>query len=290
MDQDRGCTLGYAADLILFLTKQIHQNTKIIIQNGYITSVEQLEGSVWSAKLQKEFTLPATNPIPVANLAQSDSISAHKIVLAHGSEPIYPLTAALPVLDLDIALTPTQLKRYIEEKEITRMAVIGSSHSAILALKNIIDVSKNVEVIHFYRSQLRFASYQKDWILYDNTGLKGIAADWAREEYPTLSRIKKVKLSGDPIEEVNTYAEHHHTGIQAVYAVGYTKSNAPVILVRGEAVELRFDPLNGKFNIPSLYGCGIAYPEQVTDPAGNVEFAVGFFKFMKFVKRVAQDW
>lgn len=29
-----------------------------------------------------------------------------------------------------------------------------------------------------------------------------------------------------------------------------------------------------------MYGCGIAFPEQVTDRVGNVELAVGLFKFL----------
>lgn len=42
--------------------------------------------------------------------------------------------------------------------------------------------------------------------------------------------------------------------------------------------------------VPGMYGAGIAWPERVKDPHGNVEFAVGFKKFMKFVKRVSPAW
>ena len=42
--------------------------------------------------------------------------------------------------------------------------------------------------------------------------------------------------------------------------------------------------------LDGLFGAGIAYPERVTDRVGNVESAVGWFKFMTFLKRVARDW
>jgi len=281
MDQDQGCDLGFAADLVLFLTQQVHQRTDVIVHTGYITRIEQQESGIYNASLHEDFN---------ATSVPKEHINATKIVLANGSQPIKPIDPQLPELDLDLALTPSLLKKYIEDNKITSMAVVGSSHSAILALKNITECAPDMDVIHFYRSQLRFAVYQKDWILYDNTGLKGIAADWARKCYRDTQKIQKVKLTGDPVAEVNTYERYHHLGTKTVYAIGFSRSNVPVVSVRGEAVALKIDPFTGKFNLPGIFGCGIAYPEQVTDPAGNVEFAVGFFKFMQFVKKVCKDW
>jgi hypothetical protein len=62
--------------------------------------------------------------------------------------------------------------------------------------------------------------------------------------------------------------------------------------------EPAFDTLTGKFfwakggqgYLDGLFGAGIASPERVTDRVGNVESAVGWFKFMPFVERVAPDW
>jgi hypothetical protein len=50
-----------------------------------------------------------------------------------------------------------------------------------------------------------------------------------------------------------------------------------------------FTDKQGK-KIPGLYGAGIAYPEKVVDPEGNVEYAVGLAKFMKYLKRVVPNW
>ncbi|MBH1945667.1 hypothetical protein I5L01_15745 [Erythrobacter sp. YJ-T3-07] len=60
---------------------------------------------------------------------------------------------------------------------------------------------------------------------------------------------------------------------------------------------LEFDHETGGFKdantgkeLPGLFGAGIAFPERVIDKEGNVEHAVGFFKFMKFLKRVVPEW
>jgi len=283
MDQTKGCCLGYAADLVLFLTNEIHAQKTVSTHTGYVNKIEQIEGQIWSTYVEN-------SPNSDQQTRGQTHLTFKKAVLANGSAPVRPLNPTLPELDLDLALTPSLLKEYITQNQVTSMAVVGSSHSAILALKNMTDCPQIEKVIHFYRSQLRFAVYQEGWILYDNTGLKGIAADWAREQYPSISKILKVKLSGDPIEEVDTYAKYHDIRMKTVYAVGFSRNNVPSVFVRGEQVELKFNSLNGQFNMPGIYGCGIAYPEQVTDPAGNVEFAVGFFKFMKFVKRVCSEW
>jgi hypothetical protein len=44
--------------------------------------------------------------------------------------------------------------------------------------------------------------------------------------------------------------------------------------------------------VPGLMGAGIAFPERVVDRKyGHEEFNVGFFKFMKAVKKwVVSDW
>jgi len=37
-------------------------------------------------------------------------------------------------------------------------------------------------------------------------------------------------------------------------------------------------------------GVYIAWPNRVTDPEGNVEYAVGLAKFMSFLKEVVPNW
>ena len=57
------------------------------------------------------------------------------------------------------------------------IGVIGSSHSGVLALMNLLQMKNGPRVINFYRSPLRYAIYLEDGrIAYDNTGLKVGAA------------------------------------------------------------------------------------------------------------------
>jgi hypothetical protein len=79
--------------------------------------------------------------------------------------------------------------------------------------------------------------------------------------------------------------------------VGFTRDPLPQLGRDGEPLKMEFDHGSGKFHeqedgpeIPGLFGAGIAFPERVVDPRGNVEYAVGFFKFMKFLKRVVPTW
>ncbi len=62
----------------------------------------------------------------------------------------------------------------------TTVAVFGSSHSAMIVLPNLL-ANPVAKVINFYRSPLEYAVYLKGWTLFDDVGLKGQAACWARE-------------------------------------------------------------------------------------------------------------
>lgn len=201
-------------------------------------------------------------------------------------------------LDLDTTLKPSLLKDTVPRG--SRVAVVGSSHSAILALKNLQELPE-VEVVNFYRSALLYAEYKDGWILYDNTGLKGIAATWAREVLAgesLPSNLRRINLKQDSRSELEVYDQELKNCTHLVSAIGYEINPLPKILVDDAPVEPEFDPLTGRFRkakgakelLPGLFGAGIAYPERVTDPAGNIESAVGWFKFGKALKKWSPEW
>jgi hypothetical protein len=279
MDREAGCTLGYAADLVFFLTQEIIRtlDKEVKILKGTAKTLSRVSSS-------KCWTITTTSP------EQQDSHEAECVVLATGSAPVEPRTSHTSTISLDTALTPSLLKQKLDKQRSNKIAVVGSSHSAILALKNVCDHSPNNQVLHFYRSTLKFAEYKDNWILYDNTGLKGLAADWAKETYPTLPNIKRFRLNGKAADEERLYAQEVPSCNFIVYAIGYKPVPVPQVSVDGKAFTIEFNALTGKFNVDNLFGCGIAFPERVTDPLGNVEYAVGFFKFMTFVKKVSPSW
>lgn len=170
----------------------------------------------------------------------------------------------------------------------------------------------NIRIKWFTRHPLRYAEYKNGWILYDNTGLKGIAAEFARDQLESnrlpVSEagrfITHIDCSssggGDRGKELNQFKTHLPTCDFVVQAIGFTRDQLP-ILSSGDhhgLISPQFDHCTGRFHhgngsmkeIPGLFGAGIAFPERVTDPYGNVEYAVGFWKFMGFIRRVCPEW
>lgn len=377
-------------------------------------------------------------------------------------------------IDLDACLSPSTLLSIFPSSSSSIIAVIGSSHSAILCLRNLYTLStsrqRDIRIINFYRSPLKYAQIEADGrIRYDNTGLKGVAAQWAKDylevdgehQVDAASILTRIKLperkrrrrqgdgdgsssmSGEQKkeeedaldgndEEDTVYATHLHQCTHIVYAIGYERCIIPRISVAstvsspsssneglsssssssstsasatipsgkqpsqlsqlhqssssrdslaseltgkpiattttttttmpnsasstiatvnsshngksytnnhssssnlsshngnhindtGSSSNVRyippdqiiFNPILGSFTrkpqqdhrhstasvtgvqapvgipIPGLYGCGIAFPQQVVDVSGDKEYAVGFWKFMKFVKSVVGKW
>lgn len=80
------------------------------------------------------------------------------------------------------------------------------------------------------------------------------------------------------------------------HAVGFERNKLPTLLRGEEKLDVVFDHETGGFKeeggkeVEGLYGAGIAFPERVVDPEGNVEMAVGLWKFMAFLKKVVPKW
>jgi hypothetical protein len=74
-------------------------------------------------------------------------------------------------------------------------------------------------------------------------------------------------------------------GDRVIYAVGF---HPRVIKVAG-LVELQHNVYNGII-APGLFGFGIAFPKQTTDPFGNREESVGLWKFMTHINSVLPIW
>lgn len=300
LPQDTGCDLGYAADMCLMLTEGLKKTPGVEARQGSVTAATLDESNGWTVEMS------------LAEGETSKAISS-RLILCTGSSPN---SQELPVkidnikpLELDYALSPTIVSKELPKGPLT-VGVIGASHSAVLVLINLYNLASSthpdLRIKWFTRHPLRFAEFMDGWILRDNTGLKGAAAAWAKENLekdkfdssPVSKFISKVEYQKD--NEIETYEQHLPECQYYVQAIGYKRDPTPP-LKRGvgtDAVEISPNYIHetGGFNdadgnkIPSLYGAGIAWPERVTDPYGNVEYAVGFWKFMKYIKRVSGDW
>ncbi|MDF1653772.1 MAG: FAD-dependent oxidoreductase [Coxiellaceae bacterium] len=229
---------------------------KIVGKQTTVTSLSQ-QGSGWQLQCEN-----------------GDVIQAGQVVLCVGAEP-KTMNESCDEMPLELALNPERVAAEVNPDN--TIAVFGSSHSAVLVIKNLLE--RGCEVINFYRSPLLYAIYHGDWIEYDNTGLKGLAARWAKENLESNSYPKLTRYPSD----AEHIAEHLPECQQAVYAVGFSPRQI-------DGVDCsEYDQHTGTI-APGLYGFGIAFPESVTDQAGHREFSVGIWKFNNYAERIIPQW
>ncbi|KAI0436058.1 hypothetical protein F4803DRAFT_543502 [Xylaria telfairii] len=310
LPQDQGCRLGYAADMCLMLTDGLVVHPQVQTHRAKVTTA----------------TLDEKTNIWKVEFDHGGHVTTSKIALCTGSAPVSKnipaierMQESLNPVDLDVALTPSMLTNYFDPAaRTTTVAVIGASHSAILVLMNLVNLANSthphLRVKWFTRNELRYAEYMDGWILRDNTGLKGQAADWARQNldrdaFPNSAVSKVITKVWTAGNEEAAYKAELPECTHLIQAVGYARNPLPDFKIiekddtTARPLQVEYDDLNGRFYkkddskaehgkqyVPGLFGAGIAFPERVTDPRGNVEHAVGFWKFMKFVKKVAPDW
>lgn len=151
------------------------------------------------------------------------------------------------------------------------------------------------------RCELRYAEDRGDWILYDNTGLKGDVSEWCKSQLETgktpVRQLKLYKDNGDflnPDEELRIYKQEGRHLTHMVYAIGFERNKLPHIFIDQRKIpdaKIKHDACTGQllFNgekLPNIFGYGIAFPEKVVDPCGNHEEAVGMWKFMRYISEV----
>lgn len=210
---------------------------------------------------------------------KTTQIVAKNVILGIGSEPktlSYPHAELIP---FDVSLNPDQLAQHVHSKDV--IAVFGASHSAVLILASL--MKTNVKMVYnFYRSPLLYAVELEDWILFDNTGLKGFAADWSRQnldgKWP--AKLKRLLVSDHTFEEVFALCN------KVVYAVGFERRKLPVL---EQYEDLTYNATTGII-APGLFGLGIAFPQAKLDRLGNLEHRVGLWKFMDYLNEMIPIW
>ncbi len=206
------------------------------------------------------------------------SFKSLNVILAIGSEPNRLQYNNLTEINLKDALNYEKVKSACEGYK--SVAVFGSSHSAIIILRHLVELNLP-RIVNFYLEPLKFALPMENWTLFDNTGLKGTTADWARKNINgnlpgNLFRYPATE------ENINNYL---YSCEKVVYAIGFSARKIEV----PELVELKHNVNNGII-APGLFGFGIAFPEHVVDPFGYREVNVGMWKFMTYINRVLPVW
>lgn len=207
LDQEKGCQLSHAADICLMLTSGLKQTPGVTAQPGRVTSATLDERSqTWNVNL--------TTPTQSSSSTPLEPIRTKRLILCTGSTPLDPPLPYEPPglkhINLDDALSPTTLRTLLtplsSSRTPTTIAVIGASHSAILVLMNLSHIISssphlNLNVKWFTRHPLRYAEYDSSGHVSarDNTGLKGQAAVWAKENLePLFSSSSSSSSSSSP--------------------------------------------------------------------------------------------
>ncbi|KTD31981.1 FAD-dependent oxidoreductase [Legionella maceachernii] len=211
--------------------------------------------------------------------SDTQNYRAKNVILATGAVPSNLSYPGVEVVPFEIAIDQARLTQFVDKNH--TYGVFGSSHSAMIIIRYLVELRVK-KIINFYRSPCRYAIDMGDWILFDNTGLKGQTAAWARENIDGVLPSNLVRY---------TTSEHHIARFlpecnKVIYAVGFEKRTNITI---DDYQQADYNPHVGIIG-PGLFGLGIAYPEKRADPYGSFEWQVGLWKFMVYLNRVMPVW
>jgi cation diffusion facilitator CzcD-associated flavoprotein CzcO len=258
VDPGETCLLDLIADPLVWISDHLRQ--RVTVLRAMATELCLRDGH-WTVQTEQ------------------GTITSEKVILAVGATPknlAYPDLVEIPV---EVAVDPEKLAK--QSLDGATVAVFGSSHSTMIALPRLL--AQPVEkVINLYRSPLRYAVSLGDWTLFDDVGLKGQAARWARENIDGVYPKRLDRLSIHSPEFRDRLAECDHV----VYTVGFERRQLPRT---PQWQRLEDNPAYGIL-APGLFGFGIAFPECHTDPLGFTEHRVGLHKFMKYLNTVLPLW
>lgn len=252
------CLLQHAADPLQWITDQLKKKVKTLQGEAIALSLYQ---NRWEIK------------------TKDISVFSKNVILAIGSEPKLLAQNGLEVIPLDVALHPEKFKNALSSHD--TLAVFGSSHSALLVLASALQLSVK-KVINFYRSPHKYAVYMDNWILYDDIGLKGFTAKWAKENLDGKmpEKLERVLVSDHTFDESLALCN------KAVYATGFERRKLPLL---EQYDKLHYDDRTG-IMAPGLFGCGIAFPQARFNKIGHLEHRVGLWKFMDYLNEIVPLW
>jgi hypothetical protein len=260
MDVDSHCPLAFISDMVACLVQRI-------IMTGHISCVV-------NSKVEK---VSVNDGKPIELELENQRLHSKIVILATGSHPSVLSFDSREVIDLETALDPKKLEKILSPND--SVHVFGNSHSGMLVLKNVTEIG--AKAVSIYRSPPKYAIYQKNspQIIYDNTGLKGAAARWAREHWDSLEK----RLTGPNGQCDNAP--------KVVCAVGFKRNESLKLVYNSATVKvkelLRLEGARlayGSEVIPGLYGAGIAFPgKDIYEYNGEIieEESVGLFKFCR---------
>jgi cation diffusion facilitator CzcD-associated flavoprotein CzcO len=257
-DPEQTCPLGVVAEPLVWISQHLRQRVRTF---RAIATELVLASRQWTITTQHE------------------TITSKNVILAVGSVPKKLSYEELDEIPIETVLDPAKLAKLPLDG--ATVAVFGSSHSTMIALPNLLNTPVK-KVINVYRSPLKYAVCFDNWTLFDDTGLKGQAADWARKNIDGTCprRLERCSVGDREFEKILQMCDH------IVYTVGFERRHRPLTPQWGS---LEYDPTNGIL-APGLFGVGIAFPEYWIDPLGAGQYRVGLHKFMQRLDTALPLW
>lgn len=295
------CAFGYTAQVLEHITRGLlrtvpHRRSAVSacqqVTADSLNAVARIDQG-WHLTLADQSTV-STARVVFATGCTPATQSYH--VLADQSAPSNERARDLEVIPLETTFVATELTRVIQPH--TRVAVIGSSHSALLALMNVVRLIEQGlyqgEAWLVHRSPLKFMTPLPNGdALHFYDGLKGPVGDWARDQLlpGKCPRTRIVSLADDTCQSWHRTLQSV-TGV--IYAVGYDRTPLPPIWCHVPDVhertlvddtQLRHDVdtyqlLHPRATLPGLFGLGVAFPARHVDSTGHVQAAIGLPNFM----------
>jgi hypothetical protein len=258
LDPEGTCLLGAVVKPLQWVTEQLAK--QVICHQG---TIEQLKNGRHGWKLKTD---------------DHAEYHASNVILSTGAEPRQLEHGVGEVVSLEDAFDDHRFYEKILKDDV--VAVFGASHSGILIVKRLVELGVK-GVRNFYLSPLKYAVYLKDMILFDNTGLKGTTATWAKENLSGQLPDNVQRILSTP----ENVAKHLPACTKVIYATGFDSRQLSI-----EGVDSRrYNPHCGIL-APGLFGLGIAYPEHCEDKFRIKEHRVGLWKFMDYIDRVLPLW
>lgn len=265
LNGEETCELKYVVDPLQAVT------------NNLLHSIPHLQDNV--IKIQR--VMNAGSSLWLLRTEKDQEITANLVILASGSTP-KEIQTSIPTIPLEEAMQIEKLKAACSPSD--TVAVFGSSHSAIMIIRDLCELGVK-KVVNFYRSPILYAEYLPGGgIKNDSTGLKGKTRTWALNNFDSKGQSLIPKLTR--FESTKEMTDAHLPNCdKAIYAIGFEKRQVEIEGNPG----LKYDCKTGKV-ADGIYGCGIAFPELAPDAVGKLEHQVGLWKFMKYMKRMVPIW
>jgi thioredoxin reductase len=197
-----------------------------------------------------------------------NNYTTEQIILATGSYPAKLNFDSNKNIPVEIALNKESLAGCVEPTD--TVVVFGGSHSAVLILKFLTEIGVK-KIINVYKNDLVFCDFSYDPPLHQGSGLKGLAARWAKahlvnQPNENIKRIKIDNFNEKMLESVD----------KIIYAIGYKPNLIDGIdITNYQAGEL----------VQGIFGMGIAFPEVFVDQFGNHENLIGLDSFIDYARK-----